>query len=219
MFGCLRSCLGKAVGLILLVGAAYAGWRWGPAVFPRVQAWMGLTSAGVAEEPGPTPELADSVLSRVQTLRGAGEGEEVTLSGRDLTAVLRHSVPGLVPGGIERPEVELIGGRIHLRARVVLSAFPKLPDLGPVLGILPDTLDVTLEASLMPFGGEEAALVVQSVEASRIPLPRRLIPGILQAIGRSDRPGLPPEALLVPLPAGLTTAYIRGDSLILSRHP
>jgi len=97
-----------------------------------------------------------------------------------------------------------------------LGSFPDLPDLGPILGILPDTLDVAFEAALMPFGNGRAALLIHHLEASRIPLPRRFIPDILTAVGRTNQPGLPPEALLVPLPSGLGSAYILTDSLILS---
>jgi len=91
--------------------------------------------------------------------------------------------------------------------------------LGPFLGILPDTLNVTLQASVMPFGDGKAALLVHQVEAMRIPLPGRLVPEILEAMGRKEQPGLPPEALLVPLPSGFGSAYILTDSLILSRNP
>jgi hypothetical protein len=219
VFGCFKSCLGQVAALLLLLVAAYAGWRWGPAVFPRVEGWLGLGEVESAEGPEPTPELADSVLARVQAFRQAEEPGQMMLGGRELTAVLRYAVPGLVPPGIREPVIRLSDGRVHLEARVVLEAFPDLPDLGPILGILPDTLDVELEASLMPYGEVESALLVHSVEASRIPIPRRLIPEILAAMGREDKPGLPPEALTVPLPAGLEAAYVLTDSLILSTEP
>ena len=45
-----------------------------------------------------------------------------------------------------------------------------------------------------------------------------MIPRILTAMGRTGEPGLPPEALLVPLPSGLASAYILTDSLILSNE-
>lgn len=217
MFGCLRSCTGRVALLLLLVAAAYVGWRWGPAVFPRVEEWLGGEPVETAEEPSPTPELADSVLGRVQAFREApGEGR-LALGGREITSVLRYTVPGLIPRGVQEPVVRLRDDRVDLRARVSLGSFPELPDLGPVMGMLPDTVDVELEASLMPFGSEEAALLVHGLEASRIPLPRRMIPEILSAIGRAERAGLPPDALAVPLPAGVSSAYILSDSLILTR--
>jgi hypothetical protein len=216
MFRSLRSCFGKLVVLVLLVVAAYAGWVWGPAVFPRVQEWLGLASAEDTAEMDTSPELADSVVNRVQAFRRGEGGDRMTLSGRELTSVLRHSIPGLIPEGASDPSVRLEEGKIRLRADVALSAFPELPDLGPILGMLPDTLAVEVEASVLPFGAQEVAVLVEKVEAGRIPLPGRLIPEILEAMGRAESPGLPPEGLMVPLPPGLASAYLVEDSLVLS---
>jgi len=219
MFGCLKSLVTKVLILLLLVVAAYAGWRWGPQVFPRVQEWLGWTEAPPGLEVVASPELADSAVARVQELRRGQGPEQLAFGGAELTSVLVYAVPGLIPPGVTDPRVTLADGRVHLRARVALEAFPELPDLGPVIGLLPDTLDVALEASLMPFSPERAALLVHQIEASRVPLPRRLVPQILTAMGRTEEPGLPPEALLIPLPGGLGSAYILSDSLILSYDP
>lgn len=209
--------LTKKVGLILLVlVAAYTGWRWGPEVFPRVNEWLGIREAAEAKSPVATPELADSVVARVQDLRRGEGGGLLALGDDELTSVLRYATGGFIPDGVTEPEVRLREGRVHFRAQVALSSFPDLPDLGPVIGLLPDTLEVALEASMTPFGEGTATLLVHRIEASRIPLPGRLIPEILTAMGRSDEPGLPPEGLLVPLPSGLASAYILTDSLILS---
>jgi hypothetical protein len=215
VFRSLRSCFGKLVVLVLLIVAAYVGWVWGPAVFPRVQEWLGLASAEDAAEMDTSPELADSVVSKVQAFRGGEEGDRMTLSGRELTSVLRHSIPGLIPEGTSHPQVRLVEGKVRLRADVALSAFPELPDLGPILGILPDTLAVEVEASVLPFGAQEVAVLVEKLEAGRIPLPGRLIPEILEAMGRVESPGLPPEGLRIPLPSGLASAYLVEDSLVL----
>ncbi|SVC76595.1 uncharacterized protein METZ01_LOCUS329449, partial [marine metagenome] len=32
--------MGKIILLALLVAAAFAGWRWGPAVFPKIENWL-----------------------------------------------------------------------------------------------------------------------------------------------------------------------------------
>lgn len=218
MGGCLKRVVGKILLLVALVAAAYAGWLWGPAVFPRIQSWMESGLAEAPEAAGPSKELADSVLEGVRRFRENGGGR-MALGGVEVTSVLRYTVPGLIPPGIRNPVVSFGGGRVHLSAEVVLAEFPELPDLGPVLGILPDTMEVVMEASLMPFGSEESALLVHKVEASRIPIPRGLIPEILRAMGRVQRPGLPPEAMAVRLPSGMGAAYILTDSLIISPNP
>jgi len=219
MFRWLKSLFRKVGILLLLLVAAYAGWQWGPEVFPKVHDWLGVSQGDVEEELVASPELADSVMARVQEFRrGDGPGQ-LALGDGELTSILRHSVPELVPDGITNPQVTLRDGRVHFRARVALSSFPDLPDLGPIIGLLPDTLDVALQAAMMPFGDGTAALLIHRLEAARIPLPRRLVPEILSAMGRRDQLGLPPEALMVQLPPGLGSAYILTDSLILSRDP
>jgi hypothetical protein len=216
MLGCLKSAFGKIGLVLLLVVAAYGGWRFGPEIFPRIQRWLGLEGEESVTEIEASPRIADSVVALVQEFRRGDGPSRLTFGNSELTSVLQFGGTGLMPEGVVKPQVLLAGGRIHLRARVALSSFPELPDLGPVLGILPDTVPVTLEASVMPYGNGKAALLVHRIEASRIPLPRRIIPEVLTAIGRVQEPGLPPEALLIPLPAGLGTAYILSDSLVLS---
>jgi hypothetical protein len=219
MLGCLKSIVGKALILAGLVLAAYGGWRWGPQVFPMVHEWLGLSAAEETEVMEPSPELADSVLARLQEYRRGGMTGSLALGSTEVTSVLRHALPGFIPEGITKAEVRLEGGRVYVQAEVALDAFPELPDLGAIVGFLPDTLDVGFEGSLMPFGDGRSALMIHGLEASRIPLPRRLIPEILKAMGRKDEQGLPPEAVVIPLPSGLGAAYILTDSLILSHDP
>ena len=56
---------------------------------------------------------------------------------------------------------------------------------------------------------------IDAVAAQRIPLPRRLVPSALEALGREDCPDLPDDAIELPLPKGVRAAYVRGDSLVL----
>jgi hypothetical protein len=217
MFDWLGRLFRRVLVLILLVLAAYGGWIWGPEVFPRIHEWLGLDAEGESREVVSSPELADSALAQIQRFR-RGEGpDQLALDASKLTSLARFSLPEVMPQGVTDPVVTLRDGRVHFRSRVALEVFPDLPDLGPFLGILPDTLDVTLQASMMPFGDGRAALLVHRVEAMRVPLPERLVPEILRAMGREEQPGLPPEAIMVPLPSGLGSAYILTDSLVLSR--
>ena len=56
---------------------------------------------------------------------------------------------------------------------------------------------------------------MERVEAARIPLPERMVPGILAALGRKDREGLPSDAMVIPLPEGIGGAYVENEQLIL----
>ena len=214
MSGCLKGCVGRLllVGVLLAAGA-YAGFRWGPEMEPRVRAWLG-------QEPEegdavPTPELAEATLDRFETFReGTGPGR-LQLGSLELSSVVRYALPGLLPPGVADPGVEVEDGRIYLSARVATAAFPELPSLDEVVGFLPDTVDIRMRGSLLPFDEEQAALHVDRIQAMKVPLPDRFVPKILEALGRRDVQGLPPDALMIPMPEGLRSAYVQADSLVL----
>ncbi len=210
--------LKKLVGAVVLVAVAYAGFLWGPIVFPRLERALGMgrpeaPAEAAAEEP--SAELADRTLDRFERFRKGEGGGRIALGGLELTSVVRYALPGIVPPGVDRPTVTLAGSRVGLRARVALAAFPRLPKLDDVLGILPDTIDVLMEGSLVPLDREHLALLVDHIEVSRIPLPRRMIPQILAGFGRDGSGALPEDALAVPLPDGLQAVYVQRDSLVL----
>lgn len=208
-----RGCFGAVVSCALLVLAAWGGWRWGDAVFPTLEAWMGLEASERAVRP--SPELGRRTVERVDSLLRTPEPGGIVLSEAEVASVVRYVVPGVVPEGLSLPELELVGGRVLVSTRATLATLPPLPDLERTFGVLPDTLPVRFEASLMPFGDREPALVVHRIHASGIPLPRRMIPGVLTALGRKPRPGLPPDAMVVRLPPDLRTAYLVADRLVL----
>lgn len=214
MIGRARSCVGRLVALAVLLVAVWAGWTWGPTLLPVVEGWLGRAEAG-RSGPEPSPELADATLDRLERFR-AGEGPPVLALGEaELSSMLRYALPGLVPPGVDRPEVRLEDGRILLSARVAVEAFPELPALDQVVGLLPDTVTILMEGTLGAWGRENLALTVHRMEASRIPLPDRMIPEVLRALGRRDREGLGPQSMVIPLPEGLASAHVQRDSLVL----
>jgi hypothetical protein len=197
--------------LALVAGAGLAVWWTRPELLDRFRG----RRAPEAVVRAPSPELADSTLDRFESFRSGEVGPEMRLGGAELSSLVRYSLPGLLPPAIEAPSVRLQDGRIHLAARVAVEALPQLPALREVMGLLPDTVLVEIRGTLAPLADEFAALHVDRIEASRIPLPARYIPEILTALGRRSMENLPPDALLIPLPQGLRTAYVLRDSLVL----
>jgi hypothetical protein len=213
--GCLRGCFTLVVGGLILTGVAYAGFRWGGDVFPTVERWMGRDSIDVSA-PEPSPSLAQSTLQRVEAFQNGGFGEpRLLLGGAEVSSVVRYSLPGLLPEGVSEPTVTFRGDDLLLSARVAVASFPDMPALAEVLGLLPDTVNIEMRGALIPFAPRLTALHVERVEASRIPLPARMVPGILNALGRREREGLPSDAMAIPLPNGITSAYVENDHLIL----
>ncbi len=209
------------LGVVVLVGVAYAGFRWGPAVFPQVEGFLGLAGSGStvgrAETgaPGPSPEIAEITLDRFERFR-RGDGERrLALGGTELSSLVRYALPGLVPQGVADPTVTLHEGRVRITARVATEAFPRLPRLEEVMGLLPDTVLMEMEGALVPLDQSFLALLVDRVEASRIPIPKRLIADILAGLGREGPSSLPAAALAVPIPDGVASVFVQKDSLVL----
>ena len=213
--GCARGCLRSAVVALLLGGVAYAGFRWGDRIFPALERTFG-GAAGEMTGPVPSPGLAEETLDRVEGLRDGSLGaDRLVLGGAELSSVIRYAFPGLLPAGVSEPTVDLSGEELVLSALVAMSAFPNLPSMDEVLGLLPDTVRIEIQGTLLPFGPRQVALHVERAEASRIPLPGRMVPGILEALGRADLEGLPSDAIVIPLPEGIRAAYVENDRLIL----
>lgn len=212
-------CLRRIFLLVFLGVAAWAGWRWGGHVFPGVERWVRDTveTRRAGSDPGgaPDPRLADEAMERYHALVAGQATDSIMLAGDEVASTLRYAVPEALPPGLTDPRIRFEEGRAVVQLSVALSSFPRFPEMEGLLEILPDTVPLELRGGLEPLGGGEVALRIDQAEASRIPVPRRLHPRILEALGRQDRPGLAPEAVAVPLPPGVSSAYIAGDRLVL----
>lgn len=202
--------------LLLIVLIAVGGLAWlNRDRITAVVRGVGNTSAEAA---APSEELADQAGQKLDDLE-SGREERVALSGEELQSLLQYRYPQLLPAFVDSPKIALEGDRIHVTARVPIESMPNLSELGDAAGFLPDTTEVGMTGSILPLGTGRVALAVDEVSASRIPLPDRLIPGALRRLGRKDEPGLPREALALPLPPGAASAYVRDDSLYLLAQP
>lgn len=211
MSGRPRGAAGRALLLVGLTAALAGVWMVRPRPAPGA-----ATGAG---RRGISPELAEATLDRFERFRAGASGSRLALGGADLSSVLRFALPGILPPGVSEPDVRLGAGEVSLQARVATAAFPDLPALDPVMGMLPDTVSVRLDGALAQFGAQSLVFRVDRIEAAEIPLPERLVPDVLAALGRSNRAGLPRNGLHVPLPAGIDSVYVADDSLVLIAVP
>ncbi len=208
----MSASLGSIAGrfaLLALVTLGLGAWL----LWPRLSAR--ITGADDGSSPAASAEIADAALDRFETFRAGKSGDRLALSDAEISSVVRYALPGLFPSGVSEPEVTMNDGHLSLSARVATKAFPKLPSLDTVVGMLPDTVAVRMDGDLVPFGKESLAFRVKHIEAARIPLPDRMIPSVLTALGRKGGGGLPANALQVPLPNGLDSVSVSGDSLVL----
>lgn len=212
MSGPARGFLRVTAALVALALVGYAGWRWGD---DAVTAVTDRTASVPEAREEATPELAEEARKAIDALRRDPDAVEISLTAVELESLVRYSAPGVLPEGVIPPRVAFRSGEIHLEGRVAVDAFPPVPEVERIVGVLPDTVSVQVVGSVLPYEEGWAVLRVQRIRVAGIPLPRRLTPRVLEILGRRERQGLPPDAMDVPLPAGLSSAYILTDSLVL----
>jgi hypothetical protein len=204
--GCMRRAI--ALGVLVAIGIGVFWYR------DRLRtAWHDLRGTQPQEQVA-SPELADQAQRKLEELRD-GTRSYAALSAIELESLLTYRYPGVLPGFLDSPAVELQGDRMRLRARVPVDKLPDVQGLGPAAAFLPDTTELTVSGRILPLQPGRVAFAIDDVSAQRFPLPRRLVPGALERLGRRDEPGLPPDAMALPLPPGATSAYVRRDSLVL----
>ena len=213
----LRKAVARLLLLAAVVLAAYAGWRWGDAVFPRAAEMLGMRRGAdsvVAE--GVTPAAAQAAEARIRAFRDS-TAPELRLESLEVSSLLRYSMPDLLPRGVIRPQVTMEDDQIDIRAFVLPQILQQLPDLGGMAGIIPDTVPVMVRGSLSPFGDNGSMLLIRAIEVHGVPIPPSAFPDILVALGRTGVRGLPESAMLVPAFGRIRGAYIEDGELVLVR--
>ena len=123
---------------------------------------------GREAEPGEpaSEELAAAAAARLETLRDSGAGE-APFSAAELTSMLRFSYVDALPEAVHRPRVRVEDGTVSLIGAVALDQVPAFPDLGQIVSILPDTLELEARGSIIPLEGSGAAFLVDRIAGGR----------------------------------------------------
>ncbi|MFW6331319.1 MAG: hypothetical protein ACOC3J_06305 [Gemmatimonadota bacterium] len=207
MFGFLGGCIGRLVALGLVIAVAVVGW------YNRhelIGVWNEL--AGVGAEP--SPELAARADEKLATLGAAGGPRRVALREEELQSLIEYRWSGFLPSDVVDPRIGVAKGRVTLEGSVATARFGRIAELREILAFLPDTAALRAVTSFVPLDGDHVALEVHELGAAGIPVPAALIPTVLSKFRRDSAPGLAPNALAVPLPPGIRSVYVSGDSVV-----
>lgn len=206
--------MGKLIGFVLLVLLLAVGWT----QRGRVLALLGSDEMPAEVEVQPSPQLAAIAEAKLEAL-AEGRSSSIALNSIELESLLRYRYIQLLPAFVDSPRIQLEDGKIEVDARIPVDRLPSVGELGEAASFLPDTTDVGVRARLLPLDSGRVALSIESISAAGIPLPDRLVPKALTQLGRRNEPGLPRNAVAVPLPPGIRAAIVRGDSLVLTTQP
>lgn len=202
MFGCIRN-LGCLVLLAILAAGA---WFYRDRLFGNRDARpTETTTAGPVWE-RLTPERAERGRAAVASLSGPSGRVFVNLSAAEVASFVFITLSRQLPPSADSIEAAAVGDRLYVRASVKLSDLGGASALGPLGGMLNDR-------ERMMFGGNFeivrpglSQFRIRELKLRDLGIPPRMIPTIVQKIGRGTRPeGVAQDAL--PL---VTPSYI-GD--------
>jgi hypothetical protein len=200
----------RIVLLLFLTVLGLAVWRFHDPLRAAIDGWRDARTTRVAT----SPELAAGANLKLSEL-ASGQRDIIALSEAELQSLLEYHHIQLLPAFVDSPRIEIRRDRLRLVGRVPVERLPRVRGIGNLAGILPDTAELAVTGQLFPFGEGRVAFGIDDVSTSRISLPRSLLGPLLVQLGRVDEPGLPADALALPLPPGVGAAYVRGDSLYL----
>lgn len=203
-------CLRRIISLVILLIVVAIVWLNRDRIKAKIDHLRGRDKVVVEL---PSPELAEKTDKKLRDLK-SGKIKRVALTDRELQSLLQYKYRALLPSFVDSPSISLRGEQIEVKARVPVDRLPSVGELGEAANFLPDTTEIGVSGKFLPLRAGRVALAVDAVKAARIPLPHRLVPNALKKLGRKDEAGLPNDAMAIPLPPGVSAAYVRSDSLI-----
>ena len=199
--------MGRIAALVVIVSLVAIAW------FNRHElgeAWDRV----VGDRSQASPELAALADDKLASLGGESGVDRVALNEDELQSLIEYRWGGFLPADVADPRVQVSDGRVTLEGSVATARFGRVEELQEILAFLPDTAALRAVASFVPLDSGRVALEVHELGAAGIPVPKQLIPTVLGRFRGSSAPGLPANALAVPLPPGIRGVFVSGDSLV-----
>lgn len=205
LFGCLR----RLFVLGLLVAAA------GAAYYYRADLELAWDRVRGVEAPAePSEELAEAAVNQLERVESSSDAR-VALSESEVQSLAMYRPGLLFPPLGDSVVIRLEDGRVRLRTRIAMPDVSAIAEFRDIRSLLPDTAELDILGQLIPLDSGRAALAVDRVSASGVPIPGRFVPTILERFGGEGTAAAPADAIPLSLPRGVAAAYIRADSLIL----
>jgi hypothetical protein len=170
-------------------------------------------AAQIVDQEAVSPRVAEAAERRIGRLGTESRRESFTTN--ELQSLLEHRYGPTLPEYVSAPRIALHQDEVTVSVRLPVAKLPRADELGQIIELLPDTTDLEMRGSVLPFDDGYIAFTVDAITAHRIPLPSRFIPALLDMFGREDVAGLPADAIRIPLPDGARSAYVRSDSLVV----
>lgn len=217
-----------AVGglLVVLIGAVVLLRAVGGDVEVSAEHDFETEAAALALKPSADEQVTAGVLvDRVQLFRTGNLGARLRLDGAEMTALLRHAAPGMIPEGVHAPVVSVRDERLQVEALVARHEVLPPRDGFSLPELMPDTVRVVLVGGIASGPGDRLTFTIRSARVGRIPLPSSVVaavvaslPGGAEYARRSEEAGArgDPEISLR-APAGIGEVAVVGSEVVFFR--
>jgi hypothetical protein len=125
-----------------------------------------------------------------------------------------------LPEASQNIEAAVIADRLAVRAVVPLKEIGASRVLGPLAAILSERDSIQFSGTLRVAQAELGEYRVRDLRVAQLRVPSGLIPRVLRQIDHGDRPpGIPPDALALPVPVVVREIRIADGLITLYKTP
>jgi hypothetical protein len=138
------------------------------------------------------------------------------VSAGDASAYVFDALLGKLPDGADSAEAAVIGERLHVRASVRLRELGGNAVLGPLAAVLGDRERLELAGTFHVIRPGVAEFEVKEVKLRDLTAPEGIIPKLVRAMTKADRPaGVSDDGLVVRTPSSLGDVRIANGRVTL----
>ena len=204
--GCLNRTL-QVVAIVIALLVVTGAWMYRQEIRDFGSAWLRPDPAPGEGRPG-VRALA-SAHDKVAMLRSA-EVDSVLLTASEMASLIGDGLDPSFRGNLDSLQVELLEGRITVRARLRTSAIPRA-SLGPLAMLVQDWEPFTATGPVRVVAPAVAEWRLDALSLRDIPLPTEMIQWLVDsALGGNAERGFP-----VQIPEGIRDATVRPSGVTL----
>ena len=199
MFGCVRKLGCLAAILVLAVALWFTRSRWLPYVRGGGDAAAAPAGEGVWEPV--TQAGAERARLAIAALAQKSGPVFTNVRPGDVASYVFLALRRELPPSAQNIAATTIGDRLYVRADVALSDMGGSEVLGPLAGFLSDRETMMFGGTFEVIRPGLAQFHVRELKLKELAIPQKMIPRLVQRIGRGARPeGVSPDALPLLVP-------------------